>query len=470
MLVFSRRLVLIAVSLALALVLSCSRNPSTTSLLPIPVSGNPIALTYGETKILESDSLQVTFDTVESEGRCPRGAVCYWEGMATIGLLLKTPSGGSHRVSLSILGHDPEPDTRFQIKLDTLGYRFTLLRLTPYPDIDTAYSLSDYMAILTVFPFTPMDSVDGEVLITSSPPTAFPDDSYELDSIEIDGDVANLYVHYSGGCTVHDFELIMTPAAFLESNPVQADLYLSHESHNDPCDAWLGGVLSFDLRPVAHLYELAYGQLDPIVLNVHNLSDSPPYSRHSATYYPDSDLQPPMFPASAGNYWIYAETTWTDIDVITRIDSVAVTASHTDSLGDWWLLSDRLLELGDTITVVGDSIYSYQCCHEGLIYYHLYREREYIPAGNAPFTYGMILFGDLMYERTAARVDSVIEVPAGRFAGCYEYTGSGVYGNPYRHILAPGIGFIYAYSETGLRNLLPPPTTKTVLLRYHIEE
>jgi len=386
-------------------------------------------------------------------------------------LQLRTPSGSRHHVSLQILGHEPEPDTRFQIKLDTLGYRFTLLRLTPYPDIDSVYSHSVYMATLTIFPFTPIDSLDGEVSITSSPPIAFPKDSYELDSIGIDGDVVNLYVHYSGGCTVHDFELIMTPAAFLESEPVQANLYLSHESHNDPCDAWLGGVLSFDLRPVAHHYELAYGQPGAIVLNVHNLSDSPPYERHTVTYYPESGNEPPpMFPAAVGNYWIYAETTWTGTEVITVIDSVAVTASHTDSLGDWWLLSDRLLELGDTIAVVGDSIYSYQCCHEGLTYYHLYREREYIPAGNAPFTYGMILFGDLMYERLVGRVDSVIEVPAGRFAGCYEFTGSGVYGNPYRHILAPGIGFIYAYSETGLRNLLPPPTTKTVLLRYHLEE
>jgi len=352
-----RCLVLIAVSLAL--VLSCSRSPSTTSLLPIPVSGNPIVLTYGETKILESDSLQVTFDTVESEGRCPRGAVCFWEGMATIDLQLRTPSGSRHHVSLQILGHEPEPDTRFQIKLDTLGYRFTLLRLTPYPDIDSVYSHSVYMATLTIFPFTPIDSLDGEVSITSSPPIAFPKDSYELDSIGIDGDVVNLYVHYSGGCTVHDFELIMTPAAFLESEPVQANLYLSHESHNDPCDAWLGGVLSFDLRPVAHHYELAYGQPGAIVLNVHNLSDSPPYERHTVTYYPESGNEPPpMFPAAVGNYWIYAETTWTGTEVITVIDSVAVTASHTDSLGDWWLLSDRLLELGDTIAVVGDSIYT----------------------------------------------------------------------------------------------------------------
>ena len=454
----------------LALVLSCSRNPSSTSLLPIPVSSNPVVLTYGETKILESDSLQMTFDTIESDGRCPRGVVCFWEGMATIGLQLRTPSGARHHVSLQILGHEPEPDTRFQINLDTLGYRFTLLRLTPYPDIDSAYSHSDYIATLTIFPFTPIDSLDGEVSITNSPPTAFPRDGYEMDSIEIDGDVVNLYVHYSGGCDVHDFELIMTPAAFLESNPVQANLYLSHESHDDPCRAWLGGVLSFDLRPVAHQYELAYGRLDPIVLNVHNLSDSPPYSRFSATYYPDSDLQPPMFPAAVGNYWIYAETTWTDTGIITGTDSIAVTASHTDSLGDWWLLSEHLLELGDTIAVVGDSIYSYQCCLEGLTYYHLYREREYIPACNAPFTYGMILFGDLLYQRTVARLDSVIVVPAGRFAGCYEYTGVGVYGTPYRHILAPGIGFVYSYSEPSIYEPYPSTTTKTVLLRYHIEE
>lgn len=455
----------------LLLALSCADNTPTGPLpTPVyPVSSNPIVLRYGETKVLESDSLQIRFDSL-TDGRCPVGAECFWEGMATIRLTLVKPSGSSHRVSVSILGIEPQPENRSWLTLDTLGYRFTLLRLSPYPHVDSVYLNSEYIATLTVFPFVPMDPVDGEVIVTDDPPNWFLNDPYQLDSMSIDGDVVNLSISYSGGCQVHDFELLMTPSAFFESHPRQANLYLRHDDHDDPCDAFLSGVLSFDLRSIAHLYELAYGGLEPIIVNVHNLSGTPPYEKLNSTYYPDPSYQPPpMFPVAIGNYWVYAETTWTAHDMTAVIDSVAVTGQHHDSLGEWWLLSSHLLSLGDTIAVVEDSIYSYQCCYDNGIDYSLYREKEYVPAVDTPFTYNMILQGDLLYMRTAELLDTVVDVPAGSFVGCYAYTGLGFYLDLYQHVLAPGVGFIYAESENDITQPLTPYRKhKMALLRYRV--
>ena len=455
----------------LLVTLSCTNNTPTGPLPKpfYPVSGNPVVLRFGETKVLESDSLQITFDSL-TEGRCPVGAVCFWEGMATIKLALVKASGTSHHVSISILGIEPQPENRFRLTLDTLGYRFTLLRLTPYPDVDSIYLNSQYIATLTVFPFVPMDSVDGEVIVTDDPPNSFLNDPYQLDSMSIDGDVVNVSISYSGGCQVHDFELLMTPSAFFESHPRQANLYLRHDDRDDPCDASLSGVLSFDLRPIAHLYELAYGEPDPIIINIHNLSGAPPYEKLAASYYPDPSYEPPpMFPIDIGDYWVYAETTWTAHDMTAGIDSIVVTDQHYDSLGEWWLLSNHLLSLGDTIAVVGDSIYTYQCCYDNGIDYSLYREKEYVPATDTPFTYNMILQGDLLYKRTVELLDTVIDVPAGSFAGCYAYTGLGFYIDLYQHILAPGVGFIYAESENDITQPLTPYRKhKMALLRYRI--
>jgi len=80
------------------------------------------------------------------------------------------------------------------------------------------------VATLSVFPFVPIDSVDGEVITTDQNPISFQVDPFQLNSISVDGNVIHVNVTYGGGCKNHYFQLFMSPAAFGESNPAQANL------------------------------------------------------------------------------------------------------------------------------------------------------------------------------------------------------------------------------------------------------
>jgi hypothetical protein len=252
------------------------------------ISDHVFELGYGQTAMLPSESLSVTFESVIGDSRCPSGVVCFWEGEATIGLRVTTASAGVHDLVLTLrpgCAYRCDPDKAIR---DTLGYRFQLLAVDPYPAIDVPIPLEDRRVTLAVFPYPDLDSLEGEVIISNQSPAAIQDARFVLDSVRIEGDIITLTVEYSGGCNEHEFELHMSPAAFMESLPVQANLYLRHTDFDDPCDAWLRRSVSFDLRPIAHLYEIGYGGLDCIILNVHDdLTGSDPPRTISVLYHPE---------------------------------------------------------------------------------------------------------------------------------------------------------------------------------------
>ena len=76
----------------------------------------------------------------------------------------------------------------------------------------------------------------------------------------------------------------MSPVAFLESYPVQANLYLRHNSNGDACEALINDDLTFNLRPIAELHKTVYGKYDEIVLNVYEYKSN---SKMSGSYVPE---------------------------------------------------------------------------------------------------------------------------------------------------------------------------------------
>ena len=125
-------------------------------------------------------------------------------------------------------------------------------------------------------------------------------DSWGLEEFSIDGHIVTLGLNHSGGCGEHDFDLYMTPAAFMESFPVQANLYLRHKDHDDPCDAIVTRQLHFDIDPILNLYQKGYGQLDPIWLHLYEYYEgSSPGRRLSVLYQPDADGSAITIPESA---------------------------------------------------------------------------------------------------------------------------------------------------------------------------
>lgn len=106
-------------------------------------------------------------------------------------------------------------------------------------------------------------------------------DAYEL---EIDGDHAPviendtliLTVSYGGGCETHDFTLV-TDGSFMESDPVQLVVTLTHDANDDPCQAYLTNRYAFDLGFIKTLYQEAYRTDEgSIILHLWHL----PHPRH----------------------------------------------------------------------------------------------------------------------------------------------------------------------------------------------
>jgi hypothetical protein len=107
--------------------------------------------------------------------------------------------------------------------------------------------------------------VDGRlpiIVALESGPDAFPNDALLVDDAQVVGQSLEVSVSYSGGCATHEIDLVAV-GGWLESFPVQVNVFLSHEDNDDPCDAQVSEMRSFDLTRLADAYRTAYGPGDP---------------------------------------------------------------------------------------------------------------------------------------------------------------------------------------------------------------
>ncbi len=101
------------------------------------------------------------------------------------------------------------------------------------------------------------DDVPTIKLANGSTRDQWPGDLYQLDGAVVDKDALSVTVSYSGGCEEHEFTLVALNY-FMESNPVQAEIYLAHEDNDDACEAFPTEELVFDLSPLRVEYERLY--------------------------------------------------------------------------------------------------------------------------------------------------------------------------------------------------------------------
>ena len=88
-------------------------------------------------------------------------------------------------------------------------------------------------------------------------------DAYELDIVGddapvIENDTLTLTISYSGGCEEHYFTLV-TNGRFMESDPVQLVVALTHDDNDDRCEGYPRHSYVFDLASIKTLYQEAYG-------------------------------------------------------------------------------------------------------------------------------------------------------------------------------------------------------------------
>src|SRR5262245_10301992 len=127
----------LAVGIA-SLSLACTGNPTQPTDIPL---GQSFDLRSGASATLQ-DGLKVTFNSVQSDSRCPMDAICIWGGDATVKVALSR-SGGSHA----------ERDLHTDIggsQAAYLSYVIKLVTLAPYPRSDRPILPEDYVATLVV--------------------------------------------------------------------------------------------------------------------------------------------------------------------------------------------------------------------------------------------------------------------------------------------------------------------------------
>lgn len=284
-----RLTVLLLISIAF---LGCSDTTITGSLtrdrnpdwdIIVPNLGEDIELGYGQTVFILSENMEIEFSSVLVESRCPKGARCFWEGQADIELWLKKPDRNPVPAVPSISpGKDPDSNPHYSAF--ALGYKISLMILDPYPNVRVDVEPEDYIATLRIRKCP--DPTDRRVHFTWAFPASLQIDPVSVISGTISGDMLTVKASHSGGCREHDFKLFMRPV-FMESYPVQANLFLQHIDPDDPCDAIITEDVSFDIRPIAELYREGYGGYDDIILNVYGYFEDEPGEKIRVTYSPE---------------------------------------------------------------------------------------------------------------------------------------------------------------------------------------
>ena len=91
---------------------------------------------------INGQTVEICFDSLISDSRCPANAECIWQGESTVKLSLHT-AGVQQSFKLSTFNHPPT----FRNDTTISGYKIKLLSVSPYPGLN---SQSPYTVELSV--------------------------------------------------------------------------------------------------------------------------------------------------------------------------------------------------------------------------------------------------------------------------------------------------------------------------------
>lgn len=106
------------------------------------------------------------------------------------------------------------------------------------------------------------------ILFHNSPGPDFSNNPAVIELAQISEDTLQLTVSYSGGCREHHFKLFGS-RSIIKTNPPQAEIYLSHNSNGDMCEAWITENIKFDLSPLKNYFQQNFGNNGPLLLRIY---------------------------------------------------------------------------------------------------------------------------------------------------------------------------------------------------------
>jgi hypothetical protein len=127
-------LALAAITLLLCLCLACGSRIEL---------GQEFSLSIGQSAIIADEDLEITFEEITEDSRCPRDVVCIWEGRIVCSAKF-TEGENAYDIELTQPGLSDEYTQEVY-----RGYQFTF-RVEPYPEADQVILDSEYRLLLTI--------------------------------------------------------------------------------------------------------------------------------------------------------------------------------------------------------------------------------------------------------------------------------------------------------------------------------
>jgi hypothetical protein len=92
-------------------------------------------------------------------------------------------------------------------------------------------------------------SASSKILIIDQKTDRYPADAVSIKDASVIGDSLTMLVAFSGGCKPHDFKVISN-GAMMKSMPPQMNVMVSHNAHEDMCEALLTQDVTVSLEAI----------------------------------------------------------------------------------------------------------------------------------------------------------------------------------------------------------------------------
>lgn len=126
--------------------------------------GEEFSLSLGQTAVMRGENLEITFEEVLEDSRCPKGGICVWAGRVRC-LVQITINSSSEKIELT----EPVKSDQYTKEIYK-SYKFAF-HVIPYPDINKQIEESEYRLIMIVNKF---GILEGRVTIGPLTPVEKP--------------------------------------------------------------------------------------------------------------------------------------------------------------------------------------------------------------------------------------------------------------------------------------------------------
>ncbi len=107
------------------------------------VVGDTVTISWHDCLKGPENKMYICFESVLNDSRCPTGALCFWEGNATVRFRIEKDDDNPVLFDLNTHGG-------FTADTVIYGYKFSLVGLEPYPALNHTTDPKDYKAHLSV--------------------------------------------------------------------------------------------------------------------------------------------------------------------------------------------------------------------------------------------------------------------------------------------------------------------------------